>query len=159
MNFENKYLSCYILVVPWCSGYRYCTTSFNKAWTQVLRRFKSCSRHVGDSWWWGSLTMVPAENKAKGLSSVNHTTKTIHCHHSISWPNFFAWLPLCREILVNMCSVIVCWPGCDVINLEIKLISFDQVKTIVWISWERKEFLRWDKKQFSSFLKGFHWSK
>ena len=25
--------------------------------------------------------MVPAENKAKRLSSVNHTTKTIHHHH------------------------------------------------------------------------------
>ena len=51
-------------VAPWCSGYRYCTTSFNKAWTQVLRRFKSCSRRVGDSRWWGSLTVVPAGNKA-----------------------------------------------------------------------------------------------
>ena len=25
--------------------------------------------------------MVPAENKAKRLSSVNHTAKTIHHHH------------------------------------------------------------------------------
>ena len=33
-------------MVPWCSGYRYCTTSFNKAWTQVLCRFKSCSQRV-----------------------------------------------------------------------------------------------------------------
>ena len=44
---------------------------------QVLRRFKPCSRRDGDSWWWGSLTMVPAGNKAKRFSSVNHTTKTI----------------------------------------------------------------------------------
>ena len=51
-----------VLCVPvalWCSGYHYCTTSFNKVWTQVLRRFKSCSQHVGDLRWWGSLTMVP----------------------------------------------------------------------------------------------------
>ena len=27
------------------------------------------------------------------------------------------------------------------------------------ISWERKEFLRWNKKYFSSFLKGFLWHK
>ena len=27
------------------------------------------------------LTMAPAGNKAKHLSSVNHTTKTIHHHH------------------------------------------------------------------------------
>ena len=45
----------------WCSGYHYCTTSFNKAWTQVLRRFKSCSPRVGDSRWWGSLTMSRLE--------------------------------------------------------------------------------------------------
>ena len=71
------------MITPWCSGYHYCTTSFIKTWTQVLRRFKSCSRRVGDSRWWGSLTMVPAENKAKRLSSVNHTTKTIHHSSSI----------------------------------------------------------------------------
>ena len=57
-----------------------------KAWTQVLHRFKSCSRHVRDSRWWGSLTMVPAGNKAKRLLSVNHTTKTIHHHHHHVWP-------------------------------------------------------------------------
>ena len=68
------------IVLPWCSGYHYRTTSFNKVWTQVLRRFKSCSRGVGDSRWWVSLTMVPAGNKAKRVSSVNHTTKTIHHH-------------------------------------------------------------------------------
>ena len=43
--------------------------------------FTSCSRHVGDSWWWESLTMVLARNKAKRLSPVNHTIKTIHHPH------------------------------------------------------------------------------
>ena len=32
---------------------------------------------------WGSLTMVPAGNKAKLLSWVNHTTKTIHSTQEI----------------------------------------------------------------------------
>ena len=59
----------------------YCTTSFNKAWAQALHSFKPCLQHVRDLWWWGSLTVVPAGNKAKRLSSVNHTTKTIHHHH------------------------------------------------------------------------------
>ena len=68
-------------VAPWCSGYHCCTTSFIKAWAQVLSRCKSCLRRVGDSRCWGSLTMVPAGNKAKRLSSVNYTTKTIHHHH------------------------------------------------------------------------------
>ena len=58
----------FLLTIKSCSVYHYCTTSFNKAWTQVLRRIKS-------------LTMVPAGNKAKRLSSVNYTIKIIHNHH------------------------------------------------------------------------------
>ena len=50
-------------VALWSSGYHYCTTSFNKIWTQILRRFKPCSRCDGDLGWWDSLTMVPAGNK------------------------------------------------------------------------------------------------
>ena len=69
------------VVASWCSGYHHCTTSFKKVWTQVLRRFKSYSRRVRDSQSWGSLTMAPAENKAKRFSLVNHTTKAIHHHH------------------------------------------------------------------------------
>ena len=41
---------------------------------------------------------------------------------SINWPNFILWLPLIREILSNMCVVIRCEPGCDVINFEINFI-------------------------------------
>ena len=59
--------------------YQYCT-SFNKAWAQVLHRFKSCLWRVGDSKCRGSLTRVPAGNKAECLSSVNHNTKAIHHH-------------------------------------------------------------------------------
>ena len=66
----------------WRSGYHNCTASFNKAWTQVLCRFKSCSRRVGDSRWWRrSMAIIPTGNKAKRLSKVNHTTKAIHHHH------------------------------------------------------------------------------
>ena len=38
--------------------------------------------------------------------------------YSINWPNFIVRLPLFREMLGNMCIVIVCWPSCDVINFE-----------------------------------------
>ena len=34
--------------------------------------------NVRDSQWWGTLAMIPAGNKAKRFSPVNHTTKTIH---------------------------------------------------------------------------------
>ena len=46
--------------------------------------------------------------------------KMFSCY--INWPNIILWLPLLREIFGNMCIAIVCFPGCDVINLEIKLI-------------------------------------
>ena len=39
----------------------------------------------------------------------------------INWPNFSAWLPLLLEILCNMCIAIVCFPGCDVLNFQIRL--------------------------------------
>ena len=80
----KSYFNKVVMVAPWCRSYRYCTTSFSKAWTQVLGRFKSCSRHVGA---WGSLTMVPAGIKAKRLSSINHATKTIH-----HWSNISTWV-------------------------------------------------------------------
>ena len=62
-------------------------TSFVKAWTQILRSFKSCQRRVGDSQCLRSLSIVSAENKTTiCLSPVNHTTKTIHIlyHYSLS---------------------------------------------------------------------------
>ena len=59
-------------MAPWCSSYHCCTTSFKKALTQVLCRFKSCLWRVRNSPWWESLTMNLAGNKAKYLSSVNH---------------------------------------------------------------------------------------
>ena len=63
--------------------FSFCTTSLNKAQTQDLHRFISCLWHIWESRWWGSLTMVPAGNKAKCLLLVNHTTKTIHHHHHL----------------------------------------------------------------------------
>ena len=64
-----------ILVASCCSGYHYCRTSFNKVWTQVQRRFKSWSLRIGFLRWCESLTMVQAVNKAKRLSSINHSAK------------------------------------------------------------------------------------
>ena len=76
----------FAFVAPWCSGY---STTAQLHSTKPELRFCAGSnpaRRVGDSRWWGSLTMVPAGNKAKRLSSVNHTTKTIHHHQTtFSW--------------------------------------------------------------------------
>ena len=78
---------CVSLMAPWCSGYHSAQLHSTKPELSLnLRR-------VGDSWWWGSKTMVSAGNKAKRLSSVNHTTivtfniKTIRIQSSMcSYP-------------------------------------------------------------------------
>ena len=41
--------------------------------------------------------------------------------YSINWPNLIVWLPLLCEILGNMCTAIVCKPGCDVWTLKLTL--------------------------------------
>ena len=64
-----------------------------------------------------------------------------------------------------MYIAIVCSPDCDVINFEINLIFLikpfflqdqkDKTKNLT--SSERKELLRWNKKDFSSLMKGYRW--
>ena len=47
-------------------------------------------------------------------------------------------------------------------KMFLMLHSINWPNFIIWLlllSWERKELLRWNKKYFSSFLKGFHLSK
>ena len=82
-----------VLYVPRCRrGVVVITTAPNssiKAWTQVLRRFKSCSWRVGDSRWWGSLTMVPAENKAMPFVGQPYHKTIHHIHVQFSLHCFF----------------------------------------------------------------------
>ena len=62
-------------------------------WLSILDNFTKLRFlwSVRNSRWWGSLTRVPAGNKAKGLSSVNHTTKTIHHYSSSSLSTCGCW--------------------------------------------------------------------
>ena len=60
------------------------------------------------------------------------------------------------EILCNMCMVVVCCPGFDVISFEINLSFFiklfshmKNIRTKIWISEKQKELLRWNEKHFS----------
>ena len=67
-----------------CSYCR-CTNLFSEAWTQVLCRFKPFSWHVGDSWWWEPLVMVPGKNKAVILQQfVSHSFCKINSSSSSS---------------------------------------------------------------------------
>ena len=62
------------LTTPWCSGSQYHTTPLGRDWIQVLRKFKSCSRRVGDMWW---------QEKTK-----RYTSKLKHLYH-------------CQDLVVN----------------------------------------------------------
>ena len=96
---------------PWCIGrhgvvvistaQRHSTEPEHSTWTQVLHSLKSCSRRVRDSRWWGSLTIVPAGNNAKSLSSANHTTKTI-CHYKTIHHNYYHYHLLSKFIQMGM---------------------------------------------------------
>ena len=62
--------------------------------------------------------------KSLELVSMNHFLHDLRIKiflllYSINRPNFIFWLSLFREIFGNMCIVIVSFPGCNVINLEI----------------------------------------
>ena len=82
----NKWIKLYFrfigLLVPLWSGYHCCTTSFNKAGSQVLHRLKSCSWHAGYWRWWESLPMFPAGNKENAFR--RSAAKSTHHHHSIN---------------------------------------------------------------------------
>ena len=81
--------------------------------------------------------------------------------YSINWANLIVWLPLILEISGNLCILIVCYPVCDVVNFKITfaflLTRFrdQQSRAKIEIPQKRKEILRCNKKQLSSFLKNF----
>ena len=65
-------------------------------------------------------------DKGLGIASPAHfaydfSTKIFLMLYSINLPNFILWLPLLLEILSNMCIAFICYPGCDVMDLEINL--------------------------------------
>ena len=52
----------FVLNVVWYFGYHYFTILFSKAWTQIIRRFKSYLRCVEGLQWWEPLIVDPAWN-------------------------------------------------------------------------------------------------
>ena len=98
---------------PLCSISHYCATSFNKALTQVLRKFRSYSRPIGDPRWWGSsseiIFQVPLEIKPNSFhwSSMTQKQSIIKCLiMAVFWryeyskmlvgSPVFAWIFLCK---------------------------------------------------------------
>ena len=114
-------------------------------WLSLLHSFKSCSRRVRDSRWWGSLTMVPAGNKTKRLSSVNHTTKTIH--HSIhgAFDCMFLSCHICVSEWIHTYSIV--WN--TVISPEVEY----------WNFWTKKKHHKNIKLFTKQLNDNTHWKK
>ena len=98
-------------------------------------------------------------------TAYDFSVKMFFILHSINWPNFIVWLPLLLEIFVSMCIAIVYFSACDVIIFEIKLTFL--IKPYFYVTTKSRqkpiflrmnEFLRWNKKHLSSFLKSFSFS-
>ena len=68
-------------VVLECSVCHYWTSSFNNAWSRVLRISKSFLQSVGCLWWWVPLSVVLAWNDPARLTLVHHFVEAISHHH------------------------------------------------------------------------------
>ena len=77
----------------------------------------------------------------------NFWRKMFFMVYSINWANFIVWLSLLREILGNICLVIICCPVYDVINVEINCPFF--TKPFFYISKSQEKNVTWNKKCFS----------
>ena len=100
-----------------------------------------------------SRNMLNFEFLEKGLGSPLHFVydflrKIFFMSYSIDSPNFIVWLPIFLEILGNMGLVIVCWPGCIVINFEINLIFL--IKPFFYVTKKSRKKIKYleNKKSF-----------
>ena len=87
-------------------------------------------------------------DKGLGIVFLPHfvydfSTKMFLMLYSINWPNFIAWLPLLLKMLCNMCTAIVCQPGCGVMDFEINLIFWSsRFFYMTKMSWQNLKYLK-----------------
>ena len=79
----------------------------------------------------------------------NFSRKMFLMLHCINWPNFIVWLLILLEILGNMCIMIVCWRGCDIIKFEINLIYL--INTFCFMTKKSRQKLKYLENE-KSFL-------
>ena len=80
--------------------------------------------------------------------------KLFFLSYPINRPNFIVWLPLPHEILVNICIAVVCFPGCDIINLEINLIFLTKKSSQKWKYLKNEKSFQGEQKVFYIIFKG-----
>ena len=80
-------------------------------------------------------------------SSLDFSRKIFLMLHSINWPHFVVRLSLLVEISGSMCIVIICYPVCDVMSLEIFLSYLN--KTFFCMTKKSEQKFKYRKKDKS----------
>ena len=114
-------------------------------------------------YWFRDILNFECSEKGLRLVSPPHfvydfSRKIFLMFYVTNWPNFIVWLTILFKIIRNMCIVIVCEPGCDVINLKLTS-SFQLICFPLWPKSQNKnlnilrmkELFKWNKKYFPSF--------
>ena len=127
MNFQGKCFLCYILLTDQISLPDCpCFLRYCTAWKKsVFGVFLVCIFRIQTEYW--ILRISPYSVRRR----KNTDQKNSEYEHTAT----------------------VCLPGCDVTNLETKLIFL--IEPFFQMTKKSKELLRWNKNYFSSFLKGF----
>ena len=112
--------------------------------THVVRRFKPCLRRVGDSRWWGYVTMFRAEDKliTPFVGQPQHKNNSLSMEvltWKYFWVNTFfvkwktiSWMVSCSRYIRDYCSCMrevrslnpsIIWNLCSIIILELSTIK------------------------------------
>ena len=93
--------------MQWRRGCYYYSSSYNKAWSQILRRFKSCSRVVGGLWWWESLNMVLLGKKTS-TACFGHPLRNSDSSSSSSSSYIYQPKPTALSIFLDVLKQFYC---------------------------------------------------
>ena len=91
----------------WINRRRFCTVCFYcmQSWGRIETKLQT-------TFFYPHIRLFKKIKRGLGLVSLPHFLhnfwRKIFLLLSINWPSFIVWLPLPREILVNMCIAIVC---------------------------------------------------
>ena len=135
-------------VVSWCSGYQYCTSSFNLTWNQILGRFKLYSWRVGDSQCWGPLTLIWMEIRVNAFRRSTIPQKKFHNHHIYS---LFSTTEEKIEIYINKFFINSDkLHGFKKVNSEILILANKRVVLDIWHFIQTKCSLKVSIRVFTS---------
>ena len=114
LNFWISYES--LTVTPWCSNYQYCTTSFNKVWTQVLHRFKSfygvseiCD--VENFWQWSQLLEIKLNAFLRSTILQKQFIIIVICLNEGAMKYLIVFINYQSRVSLIQNSVLVSWIG------------------------------------------------